>query len=374
MSQQNKSKGKVRYAVVGLGHISQVAVLPAFETAKNSELVAVVSSDAQKRDEVSKKYGLEHAYSYEDYAQALSVVDAVYITVPNHLHREFSVRASQAGKHVLCEKPMAVTEEECAAMIQATEDNNVKLMIAYRLHFERGNLEAIQIANDGKLGKVRAFTSEFGQQVVENNIRLTEPVEKGGGPVYDMGVYCINAARYLFQAEPSELFAVSASSEDPKFAKAEEMVSVSMRFPEERLATFLCSFGSADVSRYALIGTKGTLAAEPAYEYAMPIKHRLTIDGESKNKAFPKRDQFAAEVTYFSNCIRKNKEPEPSGFEGLVDVRIIRAIYESIKTGTMVAIPEISKKQRPSMKQEIELPAHEEPETVDVESPSGEAA
>src|SRR4051794_8320796 len=216
MSQQNKSKGKVRYAVVGLGHISQVAVLPAFETAKNSELVAVVSSDAQKRDEVSKKYGLEHAYSYEDYAQALSVVDAVYITVPNHLHREFSVRASQAGKHVLCEKPMAVTEEECAAMIQATEDNNVKLMIAYRLHFERGNLEAIQIANDGKLGKVRAFTSEFGQQVVENNIRLTEPVEKGGGPVYDMGVYCINAARYLFQAEPSELFAVSASSEDPK--------------------------------------------------------------------------------------------------------------------------------------------------------------
>jgi glucose-fructose oxidoreductase len=247
-------------------------------------------------------------------------------------------------------------------------------MIAYRLHFEKGNLEAIQLATSGKLGEVRAFTSEFGQQVVEDNIRLTEPIEKGGGPIYDMGVYCINAARYLFREEPIEILASSASSDDPKFRKAGEMVSVIMRFPNERLATFTCSFGSADVSRYTLLGTKGMLTADPAYDYSMAIKHRITIDEQTTTRTFPKRDQFAAELTYFSDCIRKNKDPEPSGIEGLADIRIVRAIYESAQAGKKVELPPLTKKQRPTLQQEIHHPAHGKPETVDTESPSGEAA
>jgi predicted dehydrogenase len=371
---QKKSKKKIRYAVVGLGHLAQVAILPAFETSRNSELVTIVSGDTEKREELGKKYGLEHVYSYEDYDHALATVDAAYIVLPNHLHKEWCVRTARAGKHVLCEKPMALNENECEAMIQAAEENKVKLMIAYRLHFEKGNLEAIQLASSGKLGELRAFTSEFGQQVVEDNIRLTEPAEKGGGPVYDMGVYCINAARYLFRDEPTEITAFSASSEDPKFKKAGEMASVTMRFPGERLATFTCSFGSADVSRYTLIGTKGTLTAEPAYDYSMAIKHRVNIEEQAHNKTFPKRDQFAAELTYFSDCIRKNKEPEPSGVEGLADVRTVRAIYESIRTGKKVELAPFTKKQRPTLQQEIHLPAHGKPETLNAESPSGEAA
>jgi glucose-fructose oxidoreductase len=238
MSRRNKTHKKIRYAVIGLGHIAQVAILPAFKNGQNSELVAIVSSDAEKRRKLGKKYRLEHVYSYEQYEQTLSVVDAVYLALPNHLHREYAVKAAQAGIHVLCEKPMAVTEEDCEAMIDAADTNDIKLMIAYRLHFEEGNLEAARLAKSGKLGKLRIFDSEFAQQVIEGNIRVTQPIEKGGGPVYDMGVYCINAARYLFRAEPTNVLAFSANSGEKRFQNVDEMTSVVMRFPEERLAMF----------------------------------------------------------------------------------------------------------------------------------------
>ena len=369
-----QSKQRIRYAVVGLGHIAQVAVLPAFRSAINSELVAIVSDDADKRRELKEEYGLEHAYSYDEYERALAEVDAAYIALPNHLHREYSVRAARAGVHILCEKPMAVREDECQAMIQAANENKVKLMVAYRLHFEKGNLEAIRLAASGKLGELRFLSSEFAQQVVEENIRLTEPVERGGGPVYDMGVYCINAARYLFQDDPTQIYATAASLGEPRFQKAGETVSAVLRFPGERLAAFTCSFGAADISRYTLVGTRGTLTADPAYEYSSGIRHSLTVDGKTTRKRFPKRDQFAAELTYFSNCIRRNKEPEPSGIEGLADVRIVQAVYESVRTGKNIEIRPLPDKPRPTMRQQISRPAHGKPETVKVESPSGEAA
>src|SRR5215469_10185320 len=220
------SKNKVRYAVVGLGHIAQGAVLPAFKTARNSELVALISGDRDKLRKIGKKYGIAHLYPYEEYSRALSSVDAVCITVPNHLHREYTVRAAAAGVHVLCEKPMAPTPQACREMIEAANQNHVKLMVAYRLHFEAGNLEAIRLSESGKLGEIRAFTSEFAQQVADGNVRVTEPVPRGGGPVYDMGVYCINAARYLFRAEPLEVCALAESRRDSRFQRVEEMVSV----------------------------------------------------------------------------------------------------------------------------------------------------
>src|SRR6476661_4179808 len=169
MNRRN-SRNTIRYAVVGLGHIAQVAVLPAFNSTSNSELFALVSADSEKLNKLGKKYGLEHLYSYHDYSRVLSNVDAVFIALPNHMHREYAVRAAAAGVHVLCEKPMAVTEEECRAMIKAADQNQVKLMIAYRLHFEAGNLEAIDVARSGRLGDIRFFTSEFAQQVAEENV------------------------------------------------------------------------------------------------------------------------------------------------------------------------------------------------------------
>lgn len=367
-----KANHKIRYAVVGLGHLAQVAVLPAFKNAPNSELVTILSGDEAKRRKLGKTYRLKHIYSYREYDQALKVVDAVYLVLPNHLHREYAVRAAAAGVHVLCEKPMAVTEEDCEAMIDAADDNNVKLMIAYRLHFEKANLEAIRLVNSGKLGNSRIFDSIFSQQVAEDNIRATEAVERGGGPVYDMGIYCINAARYLFQSEPVSVLATSANNGEKRFKKIDEMTAVTLHFPGNRLATFTCSFGAADVSRYAVIGTKGSLTAEPAYDYSMALKHHLTLGEKTRTTTFPKRDQFAAELIYFSDCIRKNREPEPSGREGLADIRIVRAIYESARTGRMVELPDMPGKKKPNMRQEIHRRSHGKPRVINAESPSGE--
>lgn len=369
-----KSSGKVRYAVVGLGHIAQIAILPAFAHAKtNSELVAIVSNDAEKRAEVGKMYNLERTYSYDEFDDCLASgdVDAVFIALPNHLHREYTERAARAGVHVLCEKPMAVSEDDCRAMIEVCAQNQVRLMIAYRLHFEEANLKAIEIARSGMLGDLRIFNSVFNMQAAEGNIRVRE--ETGGGTLYDIGVYCINAARYLFGDEPTEAVAMSANNGEERFREVDEMTSAILRFPGERLANFTTSFGASDTSVYTIIGTKGELRLDPAYDYAGVLRHHLTIDGKTTQTTFSPRDQFASELIYFSDCVLKKQEPEPSGYEGLADVRIVNCIYQAAMSGQRVAIPPMPPKQRPSMAQEIHRPAVIPPKLVNVESPSGDS-
>jgi glucose-fructose oxidoreductase len=335
--EQRNSRKKIRYAVVGLGHIAQIAVLPAFRHARrNSELTALVSGDAKKLEVLGKKYRIRHPASYDQYDDLLrsGEIDAVYIALPNSLHAEYSIRAANAGIHVLCEKPMAVTAKECAAMIRAARKHHVKLMIAYRLHFEEANLQAIQIVKSGKIGEPRFFNSLFSLQVKEGNIRTRD--ELGGGTLYDLGIYCINAARYLFQAEPQEVFAYSSRNGDRRFREIDEMSSALLRFPDDRLGTFTSSFGAMDAASYEIVGTKGRLRVDPAYEYAMALRHHLTVGEKTTSRTFRKRDQFAPELLYFSDCIIKNREPEPSGSDGLADVRVIEALYRSAagkKTG-----------------------------------------
>jgi glucose-fructose oxidoreductase len=364
-------RAKIRYAVVGLGHIAQVAVLPAFAHARqNSELTALISDDPAKHEKLCNKYKVQHTYSYEEYNKCLSsgAIDAVYIALPNNMHCDFTVRAAQAGIHVLCEKPMAVTADECESMISAAEKARVKLMIAYRLHFEKANLEAVEIARSGKLGEPRFFSSVFAMQVKEDNIRLKR--ELGGGTLYDIGVYCINASRSLFRAEPSEVHAFSISGNDPRFSEVDEMTGALLRFPDERLASFTCSFGAADVSAYELVGTEGNLRVEPAYEYVGELRHRLTVKGKTRERTFSSRDQFAPELIYFSNCIINNLDPEPSGAEGLADVRVIRALYRSAEGGRPVLLEPYIKRQRPGIDQEITRPAVDKPELINVQSAS----
>jgi predicted dehydrogenase len=359
-------KRQIRYAVVGLGHIAQVAVLPAFGNARrNSRLVSLVSGDPLKREQLGKKYEVESVWSYEQYDACLESVDAVYIALPNSLHCEYAVRAARAGVHVLVEKPMAVTEDECERMTRAAHEAGVKLMVAYRLHFERANLEAGEIARSGRIGEPRLFTSTFCTPVVPGNIRVRRDL--GGGVLYDIGIYCINAARALFRDEPTEVRAVSAGTLD----QVEESVSATLRFANERLATFTASFGAAKVSEYRLAGTKGDVALEPAYDYARPLKHRLTLDGEMRERRFAKRDQFAPELLYFSDCVLQNGTPEPGGDEGLADVRVIRALYRSAASGQPVALTPFAKRERPSLEQEIRRPPVEKPEVIHAAAPSG---
>jgi glucose-fructose oxidoreductase len=294
----------------------------------------------------------------------------VYIATPNDLHREFTVRAARAGVHVLCEKPMAVTERECEEMIRAASDAGVKLMIAYRLHFERGNLEAVEIVNSGKLGEPRIYASVFCNNVKDpDNIRLG-PIEKGGGTLYDIGIYCLNAARYLFRAEPEEVVAISANGGDRRFSETDEMTSAILKFPGERLATFTSSFGAASSHFYDVYGTKGRLRVEPAFEFAEGMAHELKIGERKTKKKFSARDQVAPEILYFSECILRNRAPEPSGREGLADVRVIRALYESARSGRPVRLEPFRKETRPSLAQETRRPPTREPELVGVDKPS----
>jgi len=342
-------KRLIRYAVVGCGHIAQVAVLPAFGNARrNSKLATIVSGDPLKREELRKKYDLERAYSYEQYDELLKSgeIDAVYIALPNSMHAEYTERAARAGVHVLCEKPMAVTEAECALMARVAREHKVKLMIAYRLHFERANLEAIEIARSGRIGEPRLFTSTFTMQVVPGNIRVKRAL--GGGVLYDIGIYCINAARSLFREEPVEVRAMAAGA----IGDVEESVSATLRFPNERLAAFSASFGATKVSEYRLVGTKGELAVDPAYEYAKSLEHRLSLDGNVVGeRRFAKRDQFAPELLYFSDCLLQNRDPEPSAEEGLADIRIIRALYKSMESGQPVELGPYERRERPSLEQ-----------------------
>jgi predicted dehydrogenase len=367
----------IRYAVVGLGHISQNALLPSFKNAKNSELAALVTGDAKKRKELADIYELDpgSTFSYEQFDECLASrkIDAVYIGLPNHLHFDYTLRAAKAGVHVLCEKPMAVDERECEQMIEACGNAGVKLMIAYRLHFEPANLEAVQIASSGKLGDLRIFTSSFSQQTQGDNVRLKEPESRGGGSLYDMGVYCINAARYLFRDEPIEVTAAAANNGELRFRGSPEMTSAVLRFPEERLATFVTSFGAASLSEYTLLGTDGWLRLSPAYDYQIPLALELAIgEDEPKRKKFRKHDQFGPELTYFSACILNDREPEPSGLEGLCDVRVIRAIQKAAETQKPVRLEPIAKPERPSKVQQITHPAVEPPELIHASSPSGE--
>ena len=345
----------VRYAVVGLGHIAQVAVLPAFAHARrNSRLVAVVSNDRTKRREMTKRYRLEAAYSYKQFDDCLREVDAVYIALPNSMHAEYTVRAAKAGVHVLCEKPMAVTVQECQQMIAACRQARVKLMVAYRLHFETINLAAMELARRGELGDLKFFTSSFSMTVRRGDIRTKR--EYGGGTLYDIGVYCINAARNLFRTEPTEVSAVSINSGLKSLAEIDETTAATLRFGDERVATFITSFNAADVGAYRIVGTKGQLHADPAYEYAEGLEYTMEIDGKKTTKRAGKRDQFAPELLYFSDCILRDTQPEPSGEEGLQDVRIVEALYDSARKGRPVRIRPFRKTVRPTARQRITRP------------------
>jgi glucose-fructose oxidoreductase len=330
----------LRFAVVGLGRIARRAVLPAFAHTEGCELAALVSGDPEKRAHLSAEYGVRRAVGYDGYEGLLASgdVDAVYVATPHHLHAEHSVAAARHGVHVLCEKPMAVTADECRLMIRAADEHDVRLMIAYRLHLDPCTLEVAERVWRGDIGTPRLFESTFGQEVEAGDFRLG-PLEKGGGSVYDMGIYCINAARYLFAAEPVAVTARSASRDDARFALCDEMTGAVLEFPDERLAVFTSSFGSADVDRYRVIGTEGEIAVEPAYGYALELHYTMVVRGDvHAERTFPAGDQFAPELEHLAACVREHRTPGPDGREGLADVGVVHAIYESARRGQRVVL------------------------------------
>lgn len=360
---------RIRYAVVGAGWFGQAAVLPAFANATgNSDLVAIVSSDAEKRAVLSSDYGVL-AYSLEKYEDLLSsgAVDAVYIVSPNSVHREQTLVAAKHGVHVLCEKPLADSAVAAEEMIAACDRANVLLMTAYRLHFEKANLEAIDQIRKGTIGEPRVMTATFTQQVDPDNSRLDANL--GGHPLLDVGVYCINAARYLFRDEPVEVSAFVATGEDPKFKNVPEMVAAVLRFPRERLATFVCGFGEAKASAYQVLGIKGDIRLDPAFSHTGERHMSISVDGKTREKTFGDCDQIGPEIQYFSDCIQNGRRPEPDGREGLIDLWIVEAIKSSAMKGMAVPLQPVLEKPRPDKSQHIAKPRTQDPELVNAAPP-----
>jgi glucose-fructose oxidoreductase len=362
------AQSKVRYAVVGLGHIAQAAVLPSFAHARrNSSLHAIVSGSIEKLNEIGDKYRIPVRASYDQYERCLQEVDAVYICTPNSEHAEYAERAAKAGKHILCEKPLAVTQEECERMIKATRAHNVRIMTAYRLHFEPLFLEVLEIVKSGKIGEPRYFTSSFSMHARPGGIRTQK--DCGGGTLFDLGVYCINTARLMFRAEPIEVIASSIDGARANMPEIDEMTSGILRFDGDRLATFTTSFNANGVSDFRVVGTEGNIHAEPAYEYAEALGYTLTIGETVRKKKGRRRDQFAAEIAYFSDCVLQGRAPEPSAEEGCWDVRVIRALYESAAKNAPVKLDPFGPERLPVSAQAGDYPPVREPELVAVEKP-----
>lgn len=324
---------KIGYAVVGLGYYATRQIMPNFKGCEHSRLVALVSGTPAKLEQYGAEYGIPgtHRYSYADFDRIRDNpdIDAVYVVLPNSLHAEYTIRAAQAGKHVMCEKPMATSAAECEAMIAACQKAGKKLMIGYRSRFEPYNRLAIELARGGHVGPTRLITAEHGFPIQPGQWRLDKGLS-GGGSMMDIGIYSLSAARYLTGEDPVEVSAIeSTDRSDPRFRTVEDRITFALRFPSGIEANCISSYSSAH-NGYRVIGTAGWIGLEPATSYegqAMTI-HK---DGRTEARTLPSpvKNQFAGQLDHLSECILSGATPIVSGEEGLADLRVIEAIYRS---------------------------------------------
>ncbi len=364
------SDKKIRYAIVGVGSIAQEAMMPGVDHTGNSTITALVTSDPVKAEELGKKYDAVQTCGYEEFPTLLKSgeIDAVYIATPNWRHAEFAVPALEAGIHVLLEKPMEVSSDQCESIIAAQERSNAKLMVAYRLHFEPATIAAIEKVRSGELGHVHLFTSTFAQMVDPANHRAKSGIE--AGPIFDMGPYPINGVRNLFESEPLEAFAVGVRHPESGFGDFDDTVSVTLRFPQGRLAQFTISYFGNKLDTYTVVGTKGDLEVNPGFMYGNPLEHYLKVGESEKHESFKNTDHFGGEMKYFSDCILNGKDPEPDGYEGLADVRVIEAIIRSMQSGQFEKVQTVQVRRRIAEDQEERLGAVKTPEMVHTSSPA----
>jgi len=332
---------KLGYAIVGLGSYGLGVIIPQFKNCKNSRLVALVSGDAAKAKRVAQEYGVpdKNIYNYDNYDAIRDNpdIDIVYVCLPVSMHAEYTIRAAKAGKHVLCEKPMAVSSAECEAMIAACRRADRKLMIGYRCHFEQYNLYAIDQIRQGTVGKPRVITAEHGFYAQPNQWRLDRPLS-GGGSLMDIGIYSLNAVRYLTGEEPVEVSAIEATDRnDPRFRTVEDRISFLLRFPSGIETTCVSSY-SSNHNMYRVTGTEGWIELEPATSYEGQ-KMWIRRDGRTEERQVPAgKGQHAGQLDHLAECILNDTKPLVAGEEGLADMKVIEAIYRSAREGRRIAI------------------------------------
>jgi predicted dehydrogenase len=337
---QNAPGKKIGYCIIGLGRISMNEFMPGVKLTESCRITGIVSGHRDKALKVAQQYGVPESsiYSYENMDEIRNNrdIDAVYVALPNSMHAEYTVRSAKAGKHVLCEKPMAVDSQECERMIAACRTAGRKLLIAYRLQYEPNTLKAQKTIRDGKIGTVELIDASFGFSIAPGEWRLSKKLA-GGGPLMDVGIYALQACRLMSGEEPTEVDARwSVIDRDGRFKEVEENIVWSMKFPSGLLTTCNTSYGTNTAGWFRVYGSKGTVQIEPAYSYD-GLKLKINNNEETVPDSNP--HQFTREADHFAECIRDNKQPKSPGEEGLRDIRIMEAIYASCQRGEPVKLP-----------------------------------
>ncbi|MDA8585476.1 Gfo/Idh/MocA family oxidoreductase [Rhodobacteraceae bacterium] len=341
---------KIRYAIVGAGWISQEAFMPSVSQTSNAQMTAIVTGNGEVASKLAEFYGIEHTSGYDGFDALLAgdAFDAVYVALPNSMHADFAIRALNAGKHAIVEKPLAISVGECEAMIAAAEANGVYLMTAYRLQCEPMTVQMLERIRAGAIGTPKHFSSVFGFQTSATNHRLG--CEHWGGPLQDIGIYCLNAARQIFQAEPIEAQAMRVQAKnDPRFSEVESSMAVTLRFPGERLAQFTVSFETGDIDTYHVLGSEGVLMVEKGYDFRTTPEVSITKGGTTEQLAIQNSDHFGGQLAYFSDCILNGTPPAPDGVEGMADVIALHAIEKAAETGQSQPIDAPSPAKRPGL-------------------------
>jgi predicted dehydrogenase len=323
------------WCMVGIGKLSKEQLIPAIAKCTKSKLLAIVTGHAEANQPICDQFGISPAnvYNYDNYDKIADnpAIDVINIVLPTGMHAEYTIRAFKAGKHVLTEKPMANTSADCQSMIDAGKAANKKLMVAYRIRREPHNLKAIEICQSGQFGKPRLIIADHGFNIQPNVWRLDKKLA-GGGALYDIGIYSLNATRYLTGEEPIAVTAQQTDNpNDPRFAQVEEGMVWTMKFPSGTLATCTTSYNEGGANHIRVIFEHGDMDMEPATAYH---NNRLRVRREVID--LPDVDQFQLQTDYFSDCVINNREPITPGEEGLRDIRIIEAIYESARTGKTI--------------------------------------
>jgi predicted dehydrogenase len=328
---------KLRWCIVGLGRISMDHFMPAVELSKTGKITALVSGHREKAEKQAAMYNVPSPsiYSYDNYDEIRQnkEIDAVYIALPNSMHAEYTIRAAKAGKHVLCEKPMATSVADCKAMVEACHKARVKLMIAYRCQYNPVHLKAIELIRSGAIGQVQAIESAFGFPIQAGEWRLNKKLA-GGGPLMDVGVYSLNACRYLTGEEPGDIKAnASTIDHDGRFDEVEENDGWTMKFPSGILASCTTTYGgdTGGGGFFKVHGSKGWLAMEPAFPYQGKHLTGHLGSGQDIDEPEPDKDpsDFVRQADHLAECVWSNREPKTPGEEGLRDITLMSQIYQA---------------------------------------------
>jgi predicted dehydrogenase len=333
---------QIGFALVGLGNLAISQLMPAFAQCRRAKLVGFVSGRPEKAKQLAQLYdvGPKNIYSYDTYERVADnpAIDVIYVVLPNSMHAEFTIRALKAGKHVLCEKPMATDPQDCERMIAAAQAANRKLMVGYRCRYEPYNQALIAYAREtADAGPTRLILADAGFNIGDPTQWRLRKQMAGGGSLMDIGIYALNAARYLSGEEPVAVNAVMHSTpNDPRFVEVEENIMFQLRFPSGILANCGSSYGGG-INRHRVVKPRGAAELEPASNYT-GLRMRVWRGGVIEERVLPQRNHFASEMDHFAECILNDTAPLTPGEEGLKDMRIISGIYEAARTGRTVVL------------------------------------